>query len=144
MLFLCNCSNVNGDWNWIATLRFDFRSFLHWRRTTLESCTRGDGLILPINVETEIRVFLLVHDVWVMECHLSRTEHHVVSSFDAEHAGMVLVADLVLPGSESATRPDALLFQVRQALSDSGVAVETGGGVAALKTTMIDGNDFVS
>ena len=48
--------------------------------------------------------------VAVVEQELLAAEQDVVHGLDAEHAAVVLVADLVLPAPEAPAAPDALLL----------------------------------
>lgn len=64
--------------------------------------------------------------------HLGAKEH-VVSALHAEHEGVVLVADLVLPAAKPASRPDVVLSQPGQGFGDGSIPLQVGGGVAMLQ-----------
>eukprot|EP00964_Phaeocystis_antarctica_P143119 scaffold108611_cov50-Phaeocystis_antarctica.AAC.1 len=68
-------------------------------------------------------------------------EQHVVDGIVPEHAGVVLVAHLVLPRAEAATRPDAVAAERLVRRVHVHVALDVGHGVAVLEPLVPDRGD---
>lgn len=62
-------------------------------------------------------------------CYLCAKED-IVCAFDAQHEGVVLVANLVLPAAKSASRPDVVTSEVGQGISDGRIPLQVRGRVA--------------
>lgn len=56
---------------------------------------------------------------------------------------MVLVTDLVSPGTEAATRPDVHVLQLGQELLEDTLTLESGGRVTVVELAVVGGDDLV-
>jgi len=56
---------------------------------------------------------------------------------------VVLVADLVAPAAEAATRPDTLLLQLGQDLGEGTLTLQGGGGVAVVEAAVVGRDNLV-
>lgn len=94
-------------------------------------------------VQTTLRVGTGVDEVGVVERQLHSTVDNVVSGLNTQHKGVVLVADLVLPAAEAATRVDVLGLQLGQELCQHAVALKGGCGVTMVEFAVVGGNDLI-
>lgn len=93
--------------------------------------------------QASLVVLSAVDEVGVVESQLNTAVDNVVNSLDTQHEGVVLVADLVAPAAEAATRPDVHALQLGQQLGQSTLAFERGSGVSVVEAAVVGGDDLV-
>lgn len=94
--------------------------------------------------QTALSVLTAVDEVRVVEGKLDSTVDSIVNSLDTQHKRVVLVSDLVLPRTETATGENVLVVQVRKDLLESSVTLQSGGGVAVVETAVVGADNFVT
>jgi len=94
--------------------------------------------------QTTLGVLATVDEVRVVEGQLNSTVDNVVDSLDTQHEGVVLVANLVAPATETATGPDTLLLQLGQDLGEGTLTLQAGGGVAVVEAAVVGGDNLVT
>lgn len=67
----------------------------------------------------------------------------VVDGLDTQHKGVVLVADLVSPAAEAASRVDAEILELGQELLQDTLTLQGRGGVSVVKGTVVGGDNLV-
>lgn len=98
----------------------------------------GIGLLQP-----PLSVGTAVDKVRVVERQLDSTVDNVVCGLHTEHEGVVLVADLVLPATETATGVDVLGLQLGQELSQDTVTLNGGRRVTVVELAVVGRDDLV-
>jgi hypothetical protein len=111
--------------------------------------TKGNYLLLlGENLGTidqaALGVLATVDKVGVVEGQLNGTVDNVVNSLNTQHEGVVLVADLVAPRSETATGPDTLLLELGQNLGEGTLTLQAGGGVTVVEAAVVGGDDLIT
>jgi len=101
------------------------------------------GKVLGTVDQTTLIVLSGVDKVRVVEGELDGAVDDVVDGLDAQHERVVLVADLVAPAAEAATRPDVLLLQLRQQLGEGTLALQGWSRVAVVEAAVVGGDDLV-
>lgn len=93
--------------------------------------------------QSSLGVLSSVDEVGVVEGQLDRSVDNIVDRFHAQHERVVLIADLVAPAAEAATRPDVLLLQLRQQLGEGTLALQGWSRVAVVEAAVVGGDDLV-
>ena len=93
--------------------------------------------------EAALGVLAAVDEVGVVEREFGGAVDDVVRGLDAEHEGVVLVADLVAPAAEAAARVDALGFELGEQLLEDAFALEGRGRVAVVEAAVVGAHDLV-
>jgi hypothetical protein len=94
--------------------------------------------------QAALGVLATVDKVGVVEGQLNGTVDNVVNSFDTQHEGVVLVADLVAPRAETATGPDTLLLELGQNLGEGTLTLQARGGVTVVEAAVVGGDDLIT
>lgn len=94
--------------------------------------------------QPSLGVLSSVDKVWVVKCELHSAVDDVVDCLYTQHETVILVADLVSPRAESATRPDALLLELGQELSENAFTLKRRSWVTVVESAVVGGNDLVS
>ncbi len=93
--------------------------------------------------KTKLMVATPVDPVRVEQCQLGSAEKCAVDSLPSESRRVVLVADLVLPRSESTTAVDVVLLKRGQQGSKSSVTSKRGSGVSGGELAVVGRDDLV-
>lgn len=96
---------------------------------------------MSINYQTVIAGMISTYGV--VECELNGAVDDVVCGLHAKHEGVVLVADLVLPAAEAATRVYVHILQLGQHLGQDTVTLDSGRGVTVVELAVVGGDNFV-
>jgi hypothetical protein len=75
-------------------------------------------------------MLLGVYAIWVEGCDLFSSVKEALNELDALHEGVILVAHLVFPQTESTSRVDPMLFEERYDLRESLISMQSGRGIA--------------
>lgn len=94
--------------------------------------------------QTTLGVLTAVDKVGVVQSQLDSAVDNVVNRLHTQHERVVLVADLVAPAAETATRPDALLLKLGQDLGQSALTLQRWGGVAVVEAAVVGGDNLVT
>lgn len=106
------------------------------RRDSRPLAVRGLG-------KTALGVLARVDKVRVVEGQLDGTADNVVDGLHAEHERVVLVADLVPPAAEAATRPDVQVQELGQELFEHTLTLERRRRVALDELAVVRRHDLV-
>lgn len=99
-------------------------------------------ILRPVH-EPPLRVLAPVDEIRVVERELDGAVDDGVGGLDAQHEGVVLVADFVAPAAEAAAREDVLFLQFGEELLEDALALEGRGRVAVVEAAVVGGDEFV-
>jgi hypothetical protein len=103
----------------------------------------GSGEELSTFQKSSLVVLTRVDKVGVVQGQLNGTVHNVISSFDTEHEGMILVADLVAPAAETTSGVDIFSLKLGEKFLENALTLERRSGVTVVKAAVVGGDDFV-
>ena len=84
-----------------------------------------------------------IDEIRVVERQFGGTVDDGICSFDAEHEGVILIADLVSPAAEAAAGEDVFLLQAGEELFQHAFTLQRRGRVAVLEAAVVFADDFV-
>ena len=93
--------------------------------------------------QTTLGVGTAVDEIGVVEGELDGAVDDRVDGLGTQHEAVVLVADLVAPAAEAATRPDVLGLELGEELLEYSLALERRSGVTVVVAAVVGADNLV-